>query len=93
MPEKSNTKSRGLYTLRMHTDHLIMFAHPNENVLTPFPQLQTNNGTLSHHGCPLFTSSTTHTAHQTQREAGPDDQLHHLGLGMFLYTQFVVSFN
>jgi hypothetical protein len=50
-------------------------------------------GTLSHHGCPLFTSSTTHAAHQTQREAGPDDQLRRLGLGMFLYTQVVVSFN
>jgi hypothetical protein len=43
--QESNTKSRGLYTLRMCTDHLIVFAHPNENVLTPFPWLQTNNGT------------------------------------------------
>ena len=33
MPEKYNPKSRGLYTLRMHMDHLIMFVHPNEKVV------------------------------------------------------------
>ena len=69
MPEKNNTKSRGLYTLRMCMDHSIMFAHPNKEVvpLVDTVPTATKSTMTPHHTSFLSTSTMAHN------EIGPDD--------------------
>jgi hypothetical protein len=72
MPEKNNTKSRGLYTLRMRMDCLIMFAHPNGKVVPLVDTVPTaTKPTTTSHQTFLSTSTMTHTA--AHNETGPDD--------------------
>jgi hypothetical protein len=66
MPKGKNTKSKVLYTLRLRTDHLVMFAHPNEKsgATSPFSRLpnhQHNPGRLDTAATALPLSTTTTT--------------------------------